>query len=225
MAGWFVLAALAADSTAPNTDRVTSVVRADPRTGRLVRRIAAPPRSARTGSEAWAGIAESIDKYARQSAERYEVDPLLVRSVIQVESNYDALAVSPKGAQGLMQLMPGTARRFDVKNTFNPWENIDGGVRYLKYLLTMFDGREAPETLAMAAYNAGESAVLKHGGVPPYPETTQYVRKVTKKWNDARAAAGNAAGPGATVQAAAYPPIEQFIDARGILHIQTRSAP
>jgi soluble lytic murein transglycosylase-like protein len=229
--GCFLLAALAApaaESTAPEPARITSVVRADPRTGRLVRTIAVPPRSvrARSGVAAWAGVADSIDKYARETAERYQVDPLLVRSVIQVESNYNLLAVSPKGAQGLMQLMPGTARRFAVKNSFNPWENIDGGVRYLKYLLTLFDGREAPETLALAAYNAGEGAVLKHGGVPPYQETTQYVRRVAKKWNDARAAAGIAAGSAAMAQtAAAYPLIEQFIDSRGILHLQTRSAP
>ena len=227
IAGCFLLAVLAAESAAPEPARVTSVVRADRRTGRLVRTIAAPPRSDRAGSgaAAWAGVADSIDKYARETAERYQVDPLLVRSVIQVESNYNLLAVSPKGAQGLMQLMPGTARRFAVKNSFNPWENIEGGVRYLKYLLDLFDGREEPETLALAAYNAGEGAVLRHGGVPPYQETTQYVRRVAKKWSDARAAAGDAARAAATAQALAYPPIEQFMDSRGILHIQTRSAP
>lgn len=209
----------AVECAAPGAVQVKSVVRADRRTGRLVRTMAAPPRAAR------AALADSVGEYVRETAGRYRVDPLLVRSVIEVESNYNLFAVSPKGAQGLMQLMPGTARRFAVKNSFNPWENIDGGVRYLKYLLELFDGQDAPETLALAAYNAGEGAVLRHGGVPPYQETTEYVRKVAKKWKEARAAAGEAGAPAATAQAAACPPIEQFVDARGVLHYQTRSAP
>jgi soluble lytic murein transglycosylase-like protein len=118
--------------------------------------------------------------------------------------------------------MPHTARRFAVKNSFNPSENIDGGVRYLKYLLTLFGDQQAPETLALAAYNAGEGAVIRHGGVPPYRETTQYVRKVEKKWVEAQAAAGVAR----TIQeAAVLPVIEQFVDSRGVLHIQTRPSP
>jgi len=200
--------------------RLASVVRADPATGRLVRTIVRPnPKSARV---AWQDAAASIDRYVHETAERYQVDPLLVRSVIQVESNGDPLAVSVKGAQGLMQLMPHTARRFAVKNSFNPSENIDGGVRYLKYLLTLFGDQRAPETLALAAYNAGEGAVIRHGGVPPYRETTQYVRKVEKKWVEAQAAAGGAR----TIQeASVLPVIEQFVDSRGVLHIQTRPSP
>jgi len=110
-----------------------------------------------------------IDAIAR----RHGVDPLLVRAVIRVESNFDPRAVSPKGAAGLMQLMPATATRYGVENRFDPAQNIDGGVRYLRDLMAMFDGNLS---LALAAYNAGKGAVLKYGRrIPPYPETQQYV--------------------------------------------------
>jgi soluble lytic murein transglycosylase-like protein len=225
------LLAAAATAPAPRTvGRVVSVVHADRRTGRLVRSVerAAAPRAESAESvesaKAWAETSAAIDQYVADTAARYEVDPLLVRSVIQVESNYDPLAVSRKGAQGLMQLMPQTARRFSVKNSFDPFENIDGGVRYLKYLLTLFGDQESPETLALAAYNAGEGAVLKHGGVPPYRETAQYVRRVAQKWGDAKqAAAPKREAPEAEI--ASYPPIDQFVDAGGVLHIQTRPSP
>jgi len=106
------------------------------------------------------------------------VDPLLVDSVIRVESNYNPLAVSPKGAEGLMQLIPATARRFGVTNSFDVKENIEAGVTYLKYLLDMF----GDDRLAVAAYNAGESAVMRYGDVPPYRETMNYVSRVGKAW-------------------------------------------
>ncbi len=107
--------------------------------------------------------------------------------MIQVESNYNPYAVSPKGAQGLMQLMPETARRFGVRNTFDIKENIEGGVRYLKYLGTLFP--EDPR-LTIAAYNAGEGAVWKYGNsIPPYRETEQYVDRVGKRYGQARRAA------------------------------------
>jgi hypothetical protein len=99
----------------------------------------------------------------------------LVRAVIQVESDFDHLARSSKGAQGLMQLMPDTARRFGVSNAYDPRQNIFGGVRYLRWLLDLFRGDVA---LAAAGYNAGENAVLRYGGVPPYKETRGYVDKV-----------------------------------------------
>ncbi len=99
----------------------------------------------------------------------------LVRAIIQVESDFDRLAVSSKGAQGLMQLMPFTARRFGVSDPFDPRQNIFGGVRYLRFLLDLFQGNVA---LAAAGYNSGENAVLRYGGIPPYKETRGYVEKV-----------------------------------------------
>jgi soluble lytic murein transglycosylase-like protein len=160
--------------------------------------------------------------YVQQTAERYQVDPLLVHSVIEVESNYNPLAVSPKGARGLMQLMPGTARRLAVKDSLDPFENIDGGVRYLKYLLTVF-GEEDPR-LALAAYNAGEGAVARHGGIPPYPETERYVQRVGLKYGAAKRATESQALPKAPPPPE-HPPIEQYIDAEGRLHARTRSGP
>lgn len=103
------------------------------------------------------------------------VDPELIRAIIRAESNFDPSAVSRKGAQGLMQLMPGTAGRYAVGNAFDPASNIRGGVRYLRFLHDMFSGRLP---LALAAYNAGENVVLRYNGVPPYPETRQYVNRV-----------------------------------------------
>jgi hypothetical protein len=112
-----------------------------------------------------------------RTAERHGVSANLVRAVIQVESAYRAEARSRKGAMGLMQLMPDTARRFAVKNPYDPGANIDGGIRYLRFLLDRFD----PDvTLALAAYNAGEAAVEKFRGIPPYTETRNYVRAVLK---------------------------------------------
>ena len=106
---------------------------------------------------------------------RHGVDPSLVRAVIHAESAFRPDAVSPKGAGGLMQLMPGTAKRFNVADRFNPEENIAGGVAYLALLLKMFRG---DRELAVAAYNAGENAVKRYGGIPPYRETKTYVRRV-----------------------------------------------
>ncbi len=103
------------------------------------------------------------------------VDPELVKAIIRAESNFDPYAVSRKGAQGLMQLMPATAGRYAVGNSFDPEANIRGGVRYLRYLHDMFPGRLS---LALAAYNAGEHVVLRHNGIPPYPETRQYVDRI-----------------------------------------------
>jgi soluble lytic murein transglycosylase-like protein len=114
---------------------------------------------------------EAIDRIA----ERNKLSPLLVHSVIKVESNYNPNAISPKGALGLMQLIPSTARRFGVSNAFNPVENVEGGARYLRYLLDLYKG---DYRLALAAYNAGEGAVAKHGGVPPYAETVNYLQQV-----------------------------------------------
>lgn len=111
----------------------------------------------------------------RTAAERYGVPERLVSAVIRAESGFNPTAVSRKGARGLMQLMPSTASMLGVRDSFDPRQNIDGGVRHLRTLMDRFS-QNLP--LAVAAYNAGESAVLAHGGIPPYPETREYVRRV-----------------------------------------------
>jgi soluble lytic murein transglycosylase-like protein len=116
----------------------------------------------------------TVERIAAEQA----LPPELIHSVIHEESNYNPFAVSPKGALGIMQLVPETARRFGVANAFDVVDNIRGGARYLKYLLDLYHG-DYP--LALAAYNAGEAAVARHGGVPPYPETRNYVRAVRKE--------------------------------------------
>jgi soluble lytic murein transglycosylase-like protein len=165
------------------------------------------------------------------AARKYDLDPLLVHSVISVESGYNPYAVSPKGARGLMQLMPGTARRFGVSNSFDPADNIEGGVRYLKYLFTLFPNQPR---LAVAAYNAGEGAVWKYNyQIPPYPETKQYVYKVAKKYGQARRAADAEPAPAEdrTESAAAaepkgpvYAPVQTYVDEQGRLHMRTAEA-
>jgi len=117
------------------------------------------------------------DEHIRQAAGLYQIPEQLVRAVIKVESDYDARAVSYAGARGLMQLMPETAERLGVKEIHDPRENIFGGVRYLRLLANMFNG---DLELTVAAYNAGENAVINHGGIPPFQETRLYVVKVTK---------------------------------------------
>jgi len=111
----------------------------------------------------------------QQSASRHGVDAVLVRAVIQVESNYESRARSTKGAKGLMQLMPATARQYGVKNPYDPSSNIEAGIRHLKALLDRF-----PLELALAAYNAGEATVQRFGGVPPFAETRAYVDRILK---------------------------------------------
>lgn len=117
----------------------------------------------------------SYSQYVQKSARKHEIEPELIHAVIRTESNGNHRAVSKKGAMGLMQLMPGTANDMNVGNPFNPEENIEGGTRYLKYLLEKFKGNL---TLALAAYNSGPGTVEKYGNVPPITETRQYVNKV-----------------------------------------------
>jgi soluble lytic murein transglycosylase-like protein len=183
--------------------RVTSVVRPDLRTGKLVRsvvvspkpvmevRVAAavvPPRAVDAALLALEPVAppSGINEAVRRIAAEHALPEQLIHSVIKVESNYNAHAISSKGALGLMQLIPATARRFGVSDAFNPVENIQGGARYLRYLLDLYNG-DYP--LALAAYNAGEGAVARYGGVPPFAETQNYVILVRRQLELARKAA------------------------------------
>jgi soluble lytic murein transglycosylase-like protein len=110
-----------------------------------------------------------------ETARKYKLLPALLRAVIHTESSFNPKAVSPKGAMGLMQLMPATARYLGVDDPFSPYDNIKGGARHLSYLIGRYNGNLA---YALAAYNAGEEAVRRHGGIPPFEETKNYVRKV-----------------------------------------------
>ncbi|MFB0564584.1 MAG: lytic transglycosylase domain-containing protein [Candidatus Aminicenantaceae bacterium] len=112
-------------------------------------------------------------------ANKHNVPQMLIRSIISVESDYNPHAVSSKGAVGLMQLMPDTAKKYGVKNLYDPWENIGGGVKYLKDLIEIYNGKT---DLVLGAYNAGQEAIKKHKGIPPYPETLNYIRKVKRKY-------------------------------------------
>lgn len=121
-----------------------------------------------------------IDAFIVESGSRNGVDPVLIYSIMHQESSFKRGAISPKGARGLMQLMPGTAARFGVTNIFDPRQNIEGGTRYMRFLLDSFDG---DVSLALAGYNAGEGAVLKYGRrVPPYRETQEYVRRIGQRY-------------------------------------------
>jgi len=169
-----------------------------------------PPAASRAGSGSKA--AEKYETEIARCADNHGVDSALVKAVIKAESNYDNRAISRAGAQGLMQLMPATSRLRNVDNPFNPAQNIDGGVRHLKYLLSTFNG---DKKLALAAYNAGENAVRKYNNnIPPYPETKNYVSTVLSHY-------GRYSGlvPGAGAQpGAATPPtaqIQSFVNAEG----------
>src|SRR5580704_14395092 len=198
------------------------IVKVDTHTGRLVRSLVPAPG---------VRIAPDVHSMVAEAAKNFDVKPLLVDSVIQVESNYNPLAVSPKGAQGLMQLMPATAQRFGVTDSFDPKQNIEAGVRYLKFLQDSFQD----DRLAIAAYNAGEKAVAKYGDVPPYPETINYVARVGKKYGQAKRAAGqdskvkdnqakNEAKNAEELTVAEEAPrhILTYVDPEGKLHIATR---
>jgi soluble lytic murein transglycosylase-like protein len=133
----------------------------------------------------------------RSAAERYGVDVRLVEAIVQTESAGNPTAVSPKGARGLMQLMPERAAELGVRDSFDPVQNVDGGVRHMRDLLQRFGG---DVTLALAAYNAGEAAVRTYGGVPPYAETREYVRRVRSLYEVAGSASSAAVALVATPQ-------------------------
>jgi soluble lytic murein transglycosylase-like protein len=149
-------------------------------------------------------IEEAIDA----AAKRHNVDPNLVRAVVKVESDFNPRAVSHKGAMGLMQLMPVTARQLNVKNPFDPQQNIDAGVRHLKQLLQDFGGNVP---LSLAAYNAGAGAVRRQAGIPTYAETRNYVRRITRLYDSGNVQlTGSASGP-------RYSPVRVFRDSQGVL--------
>ena len=123
----------------------------------------------------------ALDGYILDSGRRNSVDPLLLYAIMHQESTFKARAMSNKGARGLMQLMPGTALRFGVTSIWDPKQNIEGGTRYMRFLLDTFDG---DVNLALAGYNAGEGAVIKYGyRVPPYSETQEYVRRISRRYD------------------------------------------
>lgn len=227
LAAWkvSVLAADVAPAEPSGFLRRVATVQPDPSSGRLVRRVVVQPRvvqpvlvkeKAMEGNEQISlplAPDPAVNEIIEQAAREHDVDPLLVHSVIQVESGYDRFAVSPKGALGLMQLIPATARRFGVSNPFDVRQNIQAGVKYLRQLQMMFkDAR-----LALAAYNAGEGAVMRYKDIPPYAETQHYVYQVGKRWGEARRAAEQSR------RAAAGQPeqkrIRQFVDQEGRLHL------
>ena len=145
-----------------------------------IERVSAAAKRTGWQERDWTSGNTRIDELIRGNATRFGLDPYLVFCVIEHESHFRARAVSPKGARGLMQLMPGTASRFGVRKSFDPAQNIFGGTQYLKELLLMFGGRL---DLALASYNAGEGAVIKYGrNVPPYRETRDYVKRITRRY-------------------------------------------
>jgi soluble lytic murein transglycosylase-like protein len=154
---------------------------------------------------------QEIDAAIDQAASRHNVDPSLVRAVIKVESNFNPNAVSRKGAMGLMQLMPQTARRLNVANPFDPEQNVDAGVRQLKQLMENYGG---DVKLTLAAYNAGPGAVARSAGVPRYAETRNYVKKITQLYYG-----GTDSAAGRILGSSLHEPIQVERDSRGVLHI------
>jgi soluble lytic murein transglycosylase-like protein len=154
--------------------------------------------------------AQDIDAAIDQAAARHNVDPSLVRSVVKVESNFNPNAVSRKGAMGLMQLMPSTARSLNVSNPFDPQQNVDAGVRHLRRLLDSYGG---DVRLSLAAYNAGSGAVARSAGVPRFRETQNYVRRITNLYN-------GGSEPGSYIFGnPVHEPVHVHRDARGVLYI------
>ncbi|HEY0098909.1 MAG TPA: lytic transglycosylase domain-containing protein [Pyrinomonadaceae bacterium] len=139
----------------------------------------APPMSARASLDGFTTGDPKVDSYIADSSARHGVDPVLIYSIMHRESAFKKMAVSYKGARGLMQLMPATAARFGVRNIFDPAQNIEAGTRYMRWLLNRFGGDVG---LALAGYNAGEGAVDKYRGVPPYRETQEYVKRISQRY-------------------------------------------
>jgi hypothetical protein len=214
------------------TEGVSSTVLPDRRSGRLVRRVVVSDRVIQAkliapvvpGSPAAAAPAQSngkISELVAETAARYSIDPLLVHAMIHVESGYNRFALSPKGAQGLMQLMPYTARRLGVRNSFDITQNIEGGVKYLRELSDRFDDLRH----VLAAYNAGEEAVSRYKGIPPYLETREYVYKVGKRYGQLRRAQPQAVAVAVAKDRGNEPEVrsvEASVDSEGRLTLRTR---
>ncbi|HEY0787599.1 MAG TPA: lytic transglycosylase domain-containing protein [Thermoanaerobaculia bacterium] len=144
---------------------------------------ALPERKWRFDEESRPLFGSAFDPIIVEAAKKFDVDAALVSAVIKAESDYDPRIVSRKGARGLMQLMPSTATRFGVTDSFDPHANIHGGVRYLRWLLDRFEGNAE---LALAGYNAGEGNVAKYEGVPPFRETVEYIRRIARYFERGR---------------------------------------
>jgi soluble lytic murein transglycosylase-like protein len=153
---------------------------------------------------------EEVEKAIDEAASRHNVDPSLVRAVIKVESNFNPNAVSRKGAMGLMQLMPQTARQLNVINPFDPQQNVDAGVRHLKRLMESYGG---DVKLSLAAYNAGAGAVARSAGVPRFGETRKYVKRITELYYGGSSAGYRILGP------PVRDPVRVQRDDRGVLYI------
>jgi soluble lytic murein transglycosylase-like protein len=204
--------------------------------GKLVVRNAAPnpplvpPQPVAVRQTVDTGMPEYMQTMVDKISTTHGVDPRLVAAVMKVESNYNRWARSPKGALGLMQLIPATGQRFGVQDFFDPAQNIEGGVRYLKFLSDKFGTHNLD--LLLAAYNAGENAVERYGRVPPIRETIDYVRKIRSIYKpENRAALVSATGDGQTAAAPAPPPpkppgiIYSSVDENGVTHFSNMGPP
>lgn len=202
-AAWCVLAIPAQAQIASYVDEHGKLVYTNENSSRRHSEGTAHAAASGTRTAPPARLAHIVD----DAAQRHDLDPALVDAVISTESAWNPQAISQKGAMGLMQLIPGTAERFGVGNPFDPVQNIDGGTAYLKALLDRYNG---DLTKSLAAYNAGEGAVDRSGGVPPFWETRQYVRKVT----NAYFRPGSGRNP-ALVWTPHRNPIRREVDAKG----------
>src|SRR5262245_48192160 len=177
-----------------------------------------------TPADSIGDVPRSLGELIDAISTNHGVDPALVRALIKTESNFDRWAVSSKGALGLMQLIPSTRRRYGVQDFFDPQQNIDGGVRYLKFLLSKFKGNL---DLSLAAYNAGENLVERIGRIPSIPETANYVRRIRSIYKEKSPIVVTSDSP-ASLQAAAPPqPAKIFktVDSRGVVHFSNIEPP
>jgi soluble lytic murein transglycosylase-like protein len=186
-----------------------------------------PPAEVRSVETRTDGIPATLNSLVIAISQRHGVDPALVRAVMKTESAYNRWAVSAKGAMGLMQLIPGTGRRFGVQDFFDPSQNIEGGVRYLKFLLQKFNGNL---DLSLAAYNAGENLVQRLGKIPSIPETKNYVRKVRSIYNSKSMPLSGSATPtgddaSSSAEEKETPRIFRTIDDRGVVHFSNIEPP